>query len=106
MLLILILYFFDLGSLIKLDDIYRYSLALYMYRHGRSFAQLRTDSYQIRNRESIAPQYQRLSVAQRSVYYMGPRVWNSLPERIRNIQRLSGFKREVKKYFIGLYSQE
>ena len=92
--------------ILKLDDLYRYSLALYMYRHRQSFAQLHTDSYLIRNRESIAPQYQRLSVAQRSVYYMGPRVWNSLPEHIRNVQRLSGFKREVKKYFIGSYSQD
>ena len=52
--------------------------------------------------ESVVPAFQRLSVTQKSLHYMGPRVWNLLPGEIRSITSFGLFKREAKKYFMAM----
>ena len=42
------------------------------------------------------PLFQRLSLSQRSLHFIGPQIWNSRPDNILNITCLSLFKRTTK----------
>ena len=50
---------------------------MYVYRHFDCFI-IRVDGYPIRNLHEIVPRFQRLSMLQKSIYYIGPQLWNSL----------------------------
>ena len=60
--------------------------------------------YSTRNRDIVAPMFQRLAATQHSVSYSGPHIWNSLPQNFKNIQSFSTCKRELKLYFINQYT--
>ena len=51
----------------------------------------------------LAPLFQRLAMSQRSLNYIGPQIWNSLPDNIRNITCLSLFNIISKRYLIESY---
>ena len=67
------------------------------------FGDRRNNPYPTRYTNQIAPLFQRLALTQRSLNYIGPQIWNSLPDNIRNITCLSLFKRLTKKYLIESY---
>ena len=51
----------------------------------------------------ILPQFQRLSVTQRSITFNGPTIWNSIPLIIRQSQSLKIFKRTYKAHILSKY---
>ena len=40
----------------------------------------------------------------KSLKVQGPKIWNSLPPLIRNIDNINNFIKQLKKYFISLYN--
>ena len=44
---------------------------------------------------------QNLSLALRSFCYRGPEIWNRLPSRLRNLNRIGQFKTELRKWITG-----
>ena len=59
-----------------------------------------------RRREQISHSFQRLTVTQRSIDFEGPKIWNSIPASIRNLQSLCKFKSSYKRYLLSSYDCE
>ena len=91
-------------KLLKLDDIYKYFLCIYMFKA------LKEGKYQVqhtrntRNRHLAQSSTQLLTSGQQSISYMGPRTWNSLPNEIQNINKLPAFKTKLKNFLLNQYS--
>ena len=73
------------------------------------FKSLKKGEYRIshdrstRQTDYAVPIFHRLSLTQRSVSYLGPSTWNSLPHELRDIQKLGTFKRLLKEYLLDSY---
>ena len=91
-------------KILKVDDLHKYKLALYMYCHTNNCARQLRMGYGTRHFQSFVPEFQRLAGTQRSLSYARPKVWNSLPASIRNIPRFGAFQSAVKNYYIESYS--
>ena len=62
-------------------------------------------SYQTRNAMNYHIPKARTSVFQKSIFFNGPKIWNDLPEMIKNSPSLNLFKRRYKQYLLATYSQ-
>ena len=94
--------FQDLNFL-KLDDIYKYRAAVYIFHERGRGSYRRTHSYGTRGRDMLIPDYQRLTLTQHSVTHSGPSIWNSLPSYLTEIDNINSFKRQLKIYLISGY---
>ena len=54
-----------------------------------SSARNHSNRYVTRQTSDLRPEYQRLSLTQKSIFYAGPSAWNNLPLEIRNIEKKS-----------------
>ena len=91
------------NRILKLPDIYVYTLSIYMFDHHNDAQFERNHHYFTRNRNDLLPPLERLSGTQKSVLYNGCRIWNDLPINIREIQCKFTFKKELKNYLIAQY---
>ena len=94
---------FHRTRILKLCDVHKYLLATYMYKNLTSFS---TSNHSFNTRQSSNPivNYPRLTLARHSISHAGPRLWNQLPQDIRNSPSLSSFKSSLKNYFIHSYN--
>ena len=60
--------------------------------------------YSTRGSTLIQPSFQRLTTTQKSIYFKGPQIWNSLPKSITDLSNFNLFKKNLKTYFISKYS--
>ena len=63
-------------KLFKFSDIYRYNVAAYMYQHCSNFQTQHDVNTRSRNMAATVPSYNRLTLCQHSIIFMGPKVWN------------------------------
>ena len=61
------------SKLLKLEDIYNYQLGIFMFKNEISVSFEHQHSYNTRNRNELLPQFNRLSLGQHSVFYIGPK---------------------------------
>ena len=101
--LILTLYFFS-NSILKIHDIYKLNIGLYMYQHNSSVNFLRTHDYATRGHDDLLPQSARLTLTQNSISVKGPNLWRSIPEDIRNSPSYNCFKFSYKKFLLSSYT--
>lgn len=94
--------FYRLGIL-KLNDIYIYLNAIFMFKRRESMTTAE-HTYNTRGRTNAVPTFQRLSLSQRSVSYAGPVVWNGIPNEIKVISSLPPFKVALKNYLLSRYT--
>ena len=94
---------FLIDKILKVKDIYRFSLGVYMYRNRGSIDFNRQHGYFTRGRQLLLPTYQRLSTTQQSVFFAAPSSWNSIPDHIRNSATLPIFKRRFKSFLCDSY---
>ena len=90
-------------KILKINDIYKFAIAQYMFHNVGYFGDRRNNPYTTRNANQIAPLHQRLALSHGSLNYIGPQIWNSLPDNIRNVTCLCLFKGKTKKYLIESY---
>ena len=91
-------------KILRVKDVYRYILGTYMYRqHSLGTLQLHSHPYGTRGHTNAVPSFQRLSQCQRSIYFSGPMVWNSIPYEIRNSSSIYVFKRKYKEHLLSDY---
>ena len=91
-------------GILRLDDVYRHAVGIYMYKQKNSDKiVLASHHYDTRNRGDAIPTYQWLTQCQRSLTFIGPKYWNEIPSNIRNLSSLNKFKKEYKKYLLGSY---
>ena len=90
-------------KILKLYDIYRYHLCIYMFKN-RNFSRFSTThNRNTRNRNRLIPEFQRLTRSQFSVSFMAPTVFNSLPTSLKELDKIHIFKRKLKQFFIDQY---
>ena len=94
--------FHQLG-LLKFPDIYRYFVALYMYKSQTESLQTRQHRYETRNRDFIRPTFHRLTLSQHALSFNGPSVWNSVPDSLKPIYTLPKFKHKLKSHLLSQY---
>ena len=77
-----------------------------MFKYKCKFDTLETHGHQTRNRMYLRTVAQRLNVTQRSISYIGPLTWNSLPSHIKQMTKSHSFKRDLKKYLLSTYNRD
>ena len=93
-------------KILKLSEIYKFNLCVYMYKQIRAGNFNVQHEINTRNRNLAAPQYHRLSTTQHSVSFNGPKIYNSLPNHLKNNNSLPRFKKELKLHFLNSYASE
>ena len=91
-------------KILKFNDIYKLSVAVFMYKTQTSPDFAVRHDHNTRNRNCLNPIFHRLSRTQQALSYVGPTIWNELPENIRHLDTLNKFKINVKEYFLSLYT--
>ena len=86
------------SEILKLDDIYKFKIGCYFIKNELLYDYNRLHSYPTRYRNLLLPNFQRLTASQRSITYVGPSLWNSLPRNIQDSSSFSSFKRNVKNF--------
>ena len=76
---------------------------MHIYKKDLGSTYLRTHSYDTRCRNSFKPTFQRLSKAQNSIDFIGPKFWNELPDSIKNTDNYNSFKFKTKKFLLSKY---
>ena len=94
------------NKMLKIHDIYNLNVGLYMYDRRSTDAYERQHQYETRNRNNLLPGRACLSVTKNSMHSIGPIIWNSIPEHIRNSRTRSSFKSQYKKHLISSYNIE
>ena len=95
--------FFSNGIL-KLEDIYKYSLGIHFYKYKLYDSYLRDHDHDTRFRDTLRIPFNRLVTSGQSVSERGSRVWNSLPDDVKGSASLRTFKYKLKAFYIGKYS--
>ena len=92
--------FFSL-NILKLSDIFTYTLCIYMFKYLNQLRNFSTHGYNTRhgNRSGRG----RTVVSGLSISVIGPITWNSIPESVRNSNTLPSFKRALKIYLLSNY---
>ena len=96
--------FFKSNQILKLGDIYIFTLATYMFRNSDNFSNFnRSHSHDTKNRNILLPPYEHLTATQQSVLHRGTRVWNDLPDNIKTSPSISIFKYRLKQSSLDKY---
>ena len=75
-------------NLLKVVDIYKYYLLIYMFKAKTKGEFSITHLRNTRNRDFVLPVFHRLEMTQHAVSFMAPKTWNSLPLTLRKIEKL------------------
>ena len=94
---------FFANGILKIHDIHRLNIGLYMYQHHESAQYLRSQAYHTRGQNELLAQSARLTMTQNSISVFGPNIWNTIPEEIRNSPSLNSFKFKYKKFLLSFY---
>ena len=95
---------FKATNILKITDIHKFMIATKMYKMNESNNVIRpSHSYSTRTANNLLPTYHRLTMTQRNLSYIGPRLWNTIPADIKNSKNVSQFKIEYKKCIINNY---
>ena len=83
--------FFSNGIL-KIYDIYKLNVGLYMYDHDISSQFFRSHNYSTRGQDELLPHRARLTLTENSMSVVGPNIWNTIPADIKNSPSHYSFK--------------
>ena len=90
-------------KILKVSDVHRYLLGIYMYRNLSSFS---TANHPYLTRQANDPliNYPRLSQSRHCISFAGPQLWCNIPINIRTSPSLYLFKTSLKNYFLNQYN--
>ena len=94
---------FKSSFVLKLSDVYRFNVAVYMFKNRSDDQYARQHLYNTRGRSELLPSYQRLTVSQQSLSFSGPNIWNSIPQEVREQPNIKLFKKYLKNYLLSNY---
>ena len=93
------------AKILKIYDIYKLNIGIYMYENRNLNLYERTHSYHTRNRNNLMPTRGRLTVTNNSISTVGPNIWNNIPEEIRNLPSRDSFKFHYKNWLLSSYAE-
>ena len=91
------------SALLKLDDIFKLKICNYLYKNNLTITFYRHHDYGTRFANLLLPVYQRLTATQRSINFIGPSIWNLLPQDLKESPSIHSFNRRLREYFIEAY---
>ena len=94
------------NGILKVQDIHKLNVGLYMYEHRTSAQFIRHHDYSTRGHDDLLPQSARLRLTQNSISVVGPNTWRSIPESIRNSPSRNSFKISYKKFLLSFYCND
>ena len=94
-----------LGSrILKLKDIYTYNLALYMFDHHADPEYRISHNFNTRNQTTnVNVPFERLTLTQHSVKHSASKVWNDLPDSLKNLDSREVFCKNLKNLIFEGY---
>ena len=105
---------FSMTKLLKLDDLYKYQLGIFMHKvthcqlpQNMSSMFLRTDnihSHQLRNHNAYYIQQIRTNTRKSTINFSGPKFWNTNPTNLRQLASINQFKKKFKALLLTKYS--
>ena len=95
---------FHSNFILKLPDIHKFHLAMYVFKLDDISTFSATHNYNTRNRNNLVPTFSCLTLTQFSLNYSAIIFWNSLPNEIKLSRSLSSFKNKVKIHLIEQYN--
>ena len=95
---------FKSSSIIKFFDLIKLDIGSHMFKnHNNPYYERLIHNYNTRFRNNLIPPVHELSLFKRSIKYNGPKVWNSIPDVIKNKNNLKSFRISYKKILISHY---
>ena len=94
--------YFKSMNLLKLEDLYKQRVLLYMYKSELIHNTI-THDYSTRNAHNITLPLFNKSKSQRTIFYKGIVYWNNLPANLKNLRSENMFKNAMKSMLIGEY---
>ena len=91
------------NGILKIHDIYKLNVGLYIYDQLSSGRYAREHSHYTRNRNDLRSVQARLTMCQHSISVAGPNIFNSLPPNIREAPSRDSFKIRCKNYLLSFY---
>ena len=92
------------NKILKLDDQYKLSIGCFAFKNPNLIAtHVRPHSHFTRNREIPLPPFERLRSTQQSVIFNVVKVWNDVPESIKQCRSLHSFKFKFKELLLSRY---
>ena len=88
--------------MLKLPEIFTYSLCLHIYKSQDQFLPPPA-LHNTRSTGNLAVPFERLRQTQQSSTYQATRAWNQLPLSIREIESLGSFKYHLKHHLLNKY---
>ena len=105
--------FFEL-RILRIYDLYKYTLATYMYKilnnlipvlsHQTLARNVRMHSHNTRQKSNICSPFCRTSMRQGTICFQGPKLWNLLPDVIKSAPNVHVFRRHLKKFQLDFLS--
>ena len=89
---------------LKFDDIFIYSVCIYMFKAIKNGCFTPQHNLNTRHGHEISSTQNRLTTTQHRLSFTGPKIWNELPPFLHEISSLPLFKRKLKNYLIDQYS--
>ena len=90
-------------ALLKFPDIHRFFVLIRMFKLVKKGEFSINHDVNTRNRNLTAPTFHRLSLSQHSFSFVGPKLWNGLPQNLREISNETKFRRCLKIYLLEQY---
>ena len=96
---------FKSNKILKLQDLYKHSLACYVYKNPEILDQFyRNHNYNTRGRNSFLPPFERLRMTEQSVIHNAVGFWNQIPMSIKLSPSKNSFKFNLKEFLLSQYS--
>ena len=92
------------SKVLKITDIHKYSQAYFIHENLEEIESFTSSHSHNTRQNALNPNFQRLALSQRSIFYSGITYWNSLPLHIRNIDEINSFKKNLKKFILESYT--
>ena len=94
-------------KLLKVSDIYKYNVGIYMYKNIDMFASnILEHPYDTHSGIYYVPEYQNLTLTRnQSIKFQAPSTWNNIPDSVKNSPSISAFKRNYKRWLLSFYNE-
>ena len=92
------------SKILKLDDLFKYNLAIYIHKNSLHLRFQREHDHHTRFRNDLLPEFRRLTTTQQALSSVIPNFCNSLPNYISFELDLSKFKVDFKNFLLTNYS--
>ena len=96
---------FHSNRILKIHDIYKLNVGLYMYDRQHLGQFIRNHDHNTRNRDDLLPNQVRMTVCEQSLSVAGPNIWNSISAEIRDAPSRNSFKTRYKRHLISGYME-